>query len=84
MGVGGGAYGLPKAGNRALDEHQGQADAHHAWPLSESDIPSDIARDTEVSGAITTHLGASNPKHITVSVSAPGTPEVNDLWLDIS
>jgi hypothetical protein len=83
MGVGGGAYGLPKASNRALDEHQEQADAHHEWPLTDGSIPAGIARDSEVASSISTHE-AGSLKHITVSATAPPSPAVNDLWVDIS
>lgn len=76
-------YGLPKGQQGALTEHESEADAHHAWPLTETDIPPAIARDSEVTTAITTHV-ASAAKHITVSATPPGSPAVDDLWLDIS
>jgi hypothetical protein len=84
MGVKGRAYGLPGGTSSALSEHEDTPDAHHNWPLLDSDVPSTLARDSEVTSAISAHVDASNPKHITVSASAPGSPAVNDLWLDIS
>ena len=43
----------------AIATHANDEDAHHNWPLLESDIPGTIARDTEVTTAIATHT--SNP-----------------------
>ena len=43
--------------------HAADADAHHAWPLTDSDIPAAIARDAEVAGAITAHAGTADAHH---------------------
>ena len=47
----------------ALAAHAGDADAHHAWPLTEPDIPAAIARDTEVTAAVATHAGDAAAHH---------------------
>jgi hypothetical protein len=75
MGVKGRAYGLPGSSRTA------------AHLLTDADIPPEIARDTEVSAAVIIHTSPPDPedkRHITVSITAPTGPSVNDLWLDIS
>lgn len=47
----------------ALDDHTADADAHHNWPLLDADIPSTIARDSEVTSAISTHASDANAHH---------------------
>jgi hypothetical protein len=43
--------------------HAADADAHHAWPLTDGDIPASIARDAEVSGAISAHASTADAHH---------------------
>lgn len=45
----------------AVSTHAGDADAHHTWPLTDTEIPSGIARDSEVTSAVSTHAGEADP-----------------------
>lgn len=46
-----------------IADHTADADAHHNWPLLDGDIPSSIARDSEVTSAISAHAADANAHH---------------------
>jgi len=55
--------GMTKIGDLELAAHTADADAHHTWPLTEPDIPAAIARDSEVTEAISTHTADADAHH---------------------
>ena len=49
-----GALGAPGPSNRYLTaDHAADPDAHHTWPLTESDIPAAICRSVEMAAGLT-------------------------------
>ena len=56
--------GISETQARAIvEEHQIETDAHHTWPLIESNIPAAIARDTEVTADIAAHTAIAAAHH---------------------
>ena len=68
----------------ALDDHTAAADAHHNWPLLDADIPSTIARDSEVTSAISTHASDANAHHNrSHAITSAGDHTVTGAALDV-
>jgi hypothetical protein len=53
----------------ALSAHDGASDAHHVWPLTDTEIPAGIARDSEVTAAIAAHTGDTSDAHDASAIS---------------
>lgn len=62
-----------------LDAHAGDPDAHHNWPLQDGDIPSSIARDSEVTTAINNHAADDDAHHDPVTVA-----DTNSVDLEVT
>lgn len=69
-----GTSGSDSVTDAELTAHTADADAHHTWPLTEPDIPSSIARDTELTSAVSTHAADNDAHHPPVTMGAETAP----------